>query len=246
MSLSDYLDLTLAQAEGQWLEIRARQDATPSRGRVNHTPVETLLAGAVRVVANVRAGGGDGRSFPFPVPELARLFRRKRDLETAVEQEMGQRRPEALDTDSATERALVRMLRVGQSAFASEVLRNYGEACAFCGFALGDGRRPSLLRAGHIKPWRDSDRRERLDVANGIAACPTHDAAFDTGLMTLDTARDHLTVRVSPRLRSAANRNPATARHFTGDGLRERIELTLPVVAPADEYLSWHRERIFT
>ncbi|MCP2284075.1 putative restriction endonuclease [Promicromonospora umidemergens] len=326
VNLPKYLDLTVAEAERQWLEIVSRQDPTENRGRVNHTPVETLLAGAVRVVANVRAGGGEGRSFPFPVPELARLFRRKPngvaskvenlsgvpgrnrgattdidlgrrlaadpdlvasayriilaaarnvgigtdrlpdflglehggfmvllgqeeidalDLETAVEQEIGQRRLEDLDTDSATERALVQMLRVGQSAFASEVLRNYGDACAFCGFTLGDGRRPSLLRAGHIKPWRDSDRRERLDVANGIAACPTHDAAFDTGLMTLDTAPDHLTVRVSPRLHSAADRHPATARHFSGDGLRQRIDLTLPTVAPANEYLAWHRERIF-
>lgn len=326
MSLSDHLDITIAQAEQQWLEIESRQEPTENRGRINHTPVETLLAGAVRVVANVRSGGGDGRKFPFPVPELARLFRRKpngvaskvenlsgvpgrnrgatsdidlgrrlasdaklvastyrvvlaaarnvgigtdrlpdflglehggfmvllgqdevdeHDLQTAVEQEIGQRRLEALDTDSATERALMQMLRIGQSAFASEVLRNFGDACAFCGFTLGDGRRPSLLRAGHIKPWRDSNSRERLDVANGIAACPTHDAAFDTGLMTLDTASDHLTVRVSQRLLSAIDRNLATALHFTGDGLRQRIDLSLPEVAPADKYLSWHREQIF-
>ena len=327
MRVSDYLDITVAQAEQQWLEILDRQGPTENRGRIKHTPVETLLAGAVRVAANVRAGGGDGRAFPFPVPELARLFRRKPngvaskvenlsgvpgrnrgattdidlgrclaanpdliantyrailtaarnvgigadrlpdflgiehggfmvllgqeeidtcDLERAVKQELNQRRREELDTDSATERALVHMLRVGQSAFASEVLRNFGDACAFCGFTLGDQRRPSLLRAGHIKPWRDSDPRERLDVANGIAACPMHDAAFDAGLMTLDTASDHLAVRVSPRLRAAADINAAAALHFEGDGLRRQIDLALPVVAPADTYLAWHREQIFS
>ncbi|RPF20382.1 HNH endonuclease [Myceligenerans xiligouense] len=326
MSLSDYLDITIAEAERQWLEILSRQEPSENRPRIKHSPVETLLAGAVRVVANVRAGGGGGRNFPYPVPELARLFRRKpngvaskvqnlsgvpgrnrgattdielgrllasdpdlvastyqvilaaarnvgigterlpdflglehggsmvllgqeeidpHDLEDAVEQEIQQRRLEDLETDSATERALMQMIRVGQSAFASEVMRNFGDACAFCGFTLGDERRPTLLRAGHIKPWRNSDHRERLDVANGIAACPTHDAAFDTGLMTLDSAADHLAVRFSPRLASAVRENPATARHFTGDGLRQRIDLTLAVVTPADRYLAWHRERVF-
>jgi putative restriction endonuclease len=327
MSLSNYLDISISEAEQQWLEILARQEPAENRGRINHTPVETLLAGAVRAVANVRAGGGDHRKFPFPVPELARLFRRRPngvaskvgnlsgvpgrdrgastdielgrrlasdtelvaktyrivlaaarnigintdrlpdflglehggsmvllgqdelnalDLQAAVEREIGRRRLEALDTDSATERALMQMLRIGQSAFASQVLRNFGDACAFCGFTLGDGRRPNLLRAGHIKPWRDSDQWERLDVANGIAACPTHDAAFDTGLMTLDTASDHLAVRISRRLLSAMERDLATALHFSGDGLRLRIDLTLPEVALADKYLSWHRERVFT
>ena len=326
MTLSDYLDITVAQAEQQWLQILARPEPSPQRGRIGHTPIETLLAGAVRVVANVNAGGG-GRKFPFPVPELARLFQRdpngvaskvenlsgvlgrnrgattdielgrrlaaepnlvartyqvilaaargvgigtdrlpdflglehggrmvlleqdeirEDDLQTAVEQTLDERRYLSLDTCSATERALVQMLRVGQSAFASQVLRNYSDACAFCGFALGDGRRPTLLRAGHIKPWRDSDNRERLDIANGMAACPTHDAAFDTGLMTLDTAVDHLSVRVSSRLDAAAGQNPAAAHQFGSNGLRQRIVLTPPTVPPADKYLTWHRERIFT
>ncbi len=325
-ALSPYLDITVAQAEQQWRDILARPALPEQHGQIDHSPVETLLAGAVRVVANVKAGGGDNRRFPFPVPELARLFRRKpngvaskvenlsgvpgrnrgaatnielgrrlaaepdlvasmyrvvlaaarnvgigadslpdflgiehggwmvllgqdeiqeTDLQAAVEQAIGERRRLDLVADTATERALAQMIRVGQSAFASQVLRNYGDACAFCGFTLGDGRRPTLLRAGHIKPWRDSDDRERLDVANGIAACPTHDAAFDTGLMTLDTTASHLTVRVSSRLRHAAESNPATARYFTGEGLRTQVALDPPTVPPADRYLTWHREQIF-
>jgi putative restriction endonuclease len=37
-----------------------------------------------------------------------------------------------------------------------------------------------VLVAGHIKPWKPS---ERLDPRNGLAACPSHDVAFDTGLL---------------------------------------------------------------
>ena len=46
--------------------------------------------------------------------------------------------------------------------------------------------RHRLLIASHIKPWRDSTPAERLDARNGIAACPIHDAASDTGLLTVN------------------------------------------------------------
>ena len=29
-----------------------------------------------------------------------------------------------------------------------------------------------MLVAGHIKPWKDSTSAERLDLRNGLAACP--------------------------------------------------------------------------
>ena len=43
-----------------------------------------------------------------------------------------------------------------------------------------------MLLAGHIKPWKDSSSRERLDPRNGLAACPAHDAAFDKGMITVN------------------------------------------------------------
>jgi putative restriction endonuclease len=42
-----------------------------------------------------------------------------------------------------------------------------------------------MLVAGHIKPWKDSEPSERLDPRNGLAACPSHEVAFDTGLLTV-------------------------------------------------------------
>lgn len=147
--------------------------------------------------------------------------------------------------ESVTERYLLQYLRRSQHRFARGVLENCGNVCLFCGFSLADGRQPTLLRAGHIKPWRDSDDRERLDVTNGVAACPTHDAAFDAGLMTLDAASGHLTVRLSPRLRAAMEVSPAASRHFVGGGLRQQISLGPPATPPGNQYLRWHHERIF-
>jgi hypothetical protein len=42
-----------------------------------------------------------------------------------------------------------------------------------------------MLVAGHSKPWKDSAPSERMDPRNGLAACPSHDVAFDTGLLTV-------------------------------------------------------------
>jgi hypothetical protein len=39
-----------------------------------------------------------------------------------------------------------------------------------------------MLVAGHIKPWKDSTSAERMDLRNSLAACPSHDVAFDAGL----------------------------------------------------------------
>ena len=82
----------------------------------------------------------------------------------------------ASDAKSTT-RLLEMRIRVGQSRFARSVLANYGQACAFCGFAPGPLRGQGLLVASHIKPWMASDDKERLDPGNGLAASPSFRAS---------------------------------------------------------------------
>jgi predicted restriction endonuclease len=55
----------------------------------------------------------------------------------------------------------------------------WGERCAVTGLDI-----PALLRASHIKPWKDSDNRVRLDPYNGLLLSPSYDAAFDSGLIS--------------------------------------------------------------
>lgn len=77
-----------------------------------------------------------------------------------------------------TQRIQLVKARVGQGIFRSNVLlRN--PSCRVTG--VSDKR---LLRASHIKPWNESDNRERLDGANGIMLSPHIDALFDLGLMS--------------------------------------------------------------
>ncbi len=145
-----------------------------------------------------------------------------------------------------TTRLLVSAARVGQHRFAKDVLINCGRECVFCGFALDgpQGGAPSsgLLRASHIKAWRSSTNLERLDVANGIAACPTHDAAFDVGLLGISA---DLSVTVSPRFKAAGTTNEGVRNALRSPPFRTRIALPTGAVEPSRAYLSWHAAQVF-
>lgn len=141
-----------------------------------------------------------------------------------------------------TERETVVRARIGQHRFAHGVLDNCGWECVFCGFALTEERDGRLLRASHIKPWRDSEGRERTDPTNGVAACPTHDAAFDGGLLTLDASG---TVELASSLRRAAESNAAVRSWFGPPTMRDRVPVAALDRPLGAGYLSWHRERIY-
>jgi hypothetical protein len=70
--------------------------------------------------------------------------------------------------------------RVGQGRFREDAMGLWGGRCAVTGLDI-----PPLQDASHIKPWRDSDYRERLDPYNGLLPSPAYDAAYDAGLITL-------------------------------------------------------------
>lgn len=67
--------------------------------------------------------------------------------------------------------------RIGQGLFRSRV--ELIEPC--CRVTGVTDRR--FLRASHIKPWADSDNRERLDGHNGLLLAPHADHLFDKGFI---------------------------------------------------------------
>jgi len=72
--------------------------------------------------------------------------------------------------------------RVGQDIFRSALMNYWGGACAVLGVT-----EPRLLRASHIKPWKDcATDAERLDVYNGLLLSAHLDAAFDAFLISFD------------------------------------------------------------
>lgn len=79
---------------------------------------------------------------------------------------------------SATERDALVKSRIGQGPFRAN-LDSYWKTCALTNCSISEA-----LRASHIKPWRDSDNRERLDLYNGLLLTANLDALFDRGLIS--------------------------------------------------------------
>lgn len=150
-------------------------------------------------------------------------------------------RTRLLADDSATTRLAEHQVRLGQHRFAKEVLANYGNSCGFCGFEPRSLPRHKLLIASHIKPWAACEDKERLDVSNGVAACGVHDAAFDTGLITVNGG---LRVHQARRLTISARDDPGVDRYF-GRILKPKLLLPIGAVRPGDSYLEWHREHVY-
>ena len=120
-------------------------------------------------------------------------------------------------------------------------LRNCGQRCIFCGLNPSTFGARRMLVAGHIKPWKDSAPGERLDPRNGLAACPSHDVAFNAGLLTVGPA---LQIHVSETLAKAVCGDPLTGQYYGRPLLLESLrhgqmfltcrapEATGPVASP--------------
>ena len=164
---------------------------------------------------------------------------------SVVEREVEWRLKEAggdPSTEAETVQIVLAAARVGQHRFATQVLQNCGQRCVFCGFSPSLMGAKRMLIASHIKPWRDSDSRERLDVRNGLAACPIHDTAFDTGLLTVNGG---LRIHVSSAVTRAAQTDPLVDHYFARPPLGQRLLLPEGADEPDARYLEWHHDRIF-
>ena len=94
-----------------------------------------------------------------------------------------------------TERDVVAKARIGQGLFRDKLIQRDG-CCVMCGI-----RNKDLLRASHIKPWKDcKDSDEKLNEDNGLLLCSIHDSLFDRGLICFDDAGK---IMISERLSDA-------------------------------------------
>lgn len=80
-----------------------------------------------------------------------------------------------------TEREAIVQSRVGQGKFRSNLIKYWAGCCAVTGCTV-----TTVLKASHIKPWRDSSNLERLDLYNGLLLTPNLDSAFDNGFISFD------------------------------------------------------------
>lgn len=122
-----------------------------------------------------------------------------------------------------TEKASLLKTRIGQGNFRQKLIALWG-GCAVTGY-----RDTALLVASHIKPWRASSNKERLDGYNGLLLLPTLDKAFDSGLISFDQAGKIL---ISPLLQ---------------DPQELGITADMEVILRSEhlEYMKFHRECVF-
>lgn len=116
--------------------------------------------------------------------------------------------------------------RIGQGEFRRNVIRLWG-SCSVTGL-----NNIGLLRASHIKPWKESTNKERLNPFNGLLLTPNYDVLFDKGYITF---RNNGQVIISQKL------SPFALKVFDVNE-----ELKLRSIFPKNkEYLEFHRSEVF-
>jgi putative restriction endonuclease len=173
--------------------------------------------------------GSCGAREAADIPALHRLVRRAFQLSKTLPNELlhtFQRQTATFPTSTEVERLTIQ--RVGQDIFRAGLLDYWDGRCAVTGLAI-----PELLRASHIKPWKDCDTdAERLDVFNGLLLTPNLDLAFDRGFVTF--TEDGLLL--------ISNALTPTDREALGISLTLRLS---SVTVGHRGYLSWHRSKVF-
>lgn len=113
--------------------------------------------------------------------------------------------------------------RLGQGKF-REKLIGYWKGCSVTNSGMID-----ILVASHIKPWKNSNNQERLDVYNGLLLLPNLDKLFDKGYISFDD-RGH--ILISSKIEN---------REILGINNKMSIKLEKEHL----KYLKYHREELF-
>ena len=101
-------------------------------------------------------------------------------------------------------------------------------------------KKPDLLIASHIKPWKDSDSRtERTNPSNGLCLNALHDKAFDRGFITLD--KDYRIV-ISKRLSDMRVDEKTRDWFFSYD--HQQIMLPDKFI-PGRDFIEYHNDVVF-
>ncbi|AZF32259.1 putative type II restriction endonuclease [Pseudomonas sp. R4-35-07] len=115
--------------------------------------------------------------------------------------------------------------RRGQGKFREDLMQVWGGACSVTALACKE-----ILRASHVKPWVDSNAKQRLDRHNGLLLSANLDALFDKGLITFDSLGQ---MQISKRLDD---------KHRQTLGLPKPLRFVPKELVP---YLEYHEKEVF-
>jgi putative restriction endonuclease len=100
-------------------------------------------------------------------------------------------------TLTKTEQEAIVKSRLGQGLFRYNLIKLWG-SCSITSL-----QNITLLRASHLKPWKDSSNSERLNPYNGLLLIPNYDLLLDKGLITFQSNGN---IVISKRLDSFGQR----------------------------------------
>lgn len=130
------------------------------------------------------------------------------------------------DTDEMLTKMSMVEARMGQGTYRAALIRAWGGECALTGIEC-----PEMLLASHIKPWSACNKREKLDVANGLLLSANVDALFDRFLISFE---DDGMLLISSKL-------PIGTMKLAGlDGLTKLRKYPSSATAA---YLKYHRDQ---
>jgi HNH endonuclease len=115
--------------------------------------------------------------------------------------------------------------RRGQGLFREDLMQIWDGACAVTNLDC-----PELLIASHIRPWRASNVKQKLNGYNGLMLCANLDRLFDIGLISF---ADNGAMLLSPWL---------SDKHRAELGLPRPLRKAPKQLAP---FLKYHRDNVF-
>lgn len=127
-----------------------------------------------------------------------------------------------------TETESVTKIRIGQEKFRKSLLDFWGGACTVTNIK----NKKELLRASHIKPWRDASSNERLNKYNGLLLTPNLDVLFDSGFITFD---DSGKIIISSKMSHTDLHKMGVTKKMSLREIHQRHKI----------FLEYHRENIF-
>jgi putative restriction endonuclease len=124
-------------------------------------------------------------------------------------------------------------IRVNQKFFRSSILASYNSKCCITGLSA-----TGLLVASHIVPWA-IDKKNRLNLHNGLCLNALHDKAFDKGLIAITPEYQ---VILSPLLGRLKDKTSLDTYFWPFKN--KQIELPQRFF-PDKNFLKYHYENIF-
>lgn len=170
-----------------WLRFIAKEGFSISRDLVdNDTIINHLEKNKSKRSIYLNENNNDYSDFKAALNKYRKFIATKSDLIDDIE---------AIIKDEIipkTEKKRLISARIGQGNYREELI-NLWKKCAVSKCEMTD-----VLIASHIKPWRKSTNKERLDRYNGLLLLPNYDKLFDKGLISFE---DNGKIIISPLIK---------------------------------------------